>query len=193
MNGSVAALRKGEGLTRTAAWTVRLSGLVGAVGIVFLVGMFTAFAAGARSLGVTLGWINDVLVLLAYALLVPTVIATYVITRSRSPVPAAIVAMTGLAGIAWVVVFQSLLVLGVLTFEQQIGLVSAGFLALAVWFVAAGWLLGRGGLLERGAWMGLLGAVYVGYPIWALWIARRFDGLAETGRARDARQTTTTR
>ena len=185
MNESVAAL------TRTAAWTVRLGGLASAIGIMFLVGMFTAFATGARSLGLTLGWINDVLVLSSYALLAPTAIAIHAITRSRSPAAAAIVVVLGLGGIAWVVVLQSLLVLGVLTFEQQIGLVSVGFLALAVWFVAEGWLLGRCGFLERGAWMGLLGAVYIGYPIWAFWIARRFDGLADARRSPDPRRQTT--
>ena len=45
---------------RLAAVGLRASGVTGAVGIAFLVGMFAAFAVGARSAGMALGWVNDV-------------------------------------------------------------------------------------------------------------------------------------
>ena len=45
---------------RLAAASLRASGIVGGIGLAFLVGMFAAFAAGARSTGMTLGLINDI-------------------------------------------------------------------------------------------------------------------------------------
>lgn len=168
---------------RTAAWTVRLAGVLGAVGIVFLVGMYAAFAMDAPRTAMPLGWINDVLVLVSYLLLAPSVVAIHALTRPSAPAAAAIVAGLGLAGIAWVVLLQGLLVGGALTFEQEIGPVALGYLALGAWFVAGGWMVGRSGAFEpegfkRGGWMGLVGASYLGFPIWAFWIRRRFRRLS---------------
>jgi len=183
--GSRPKASRTEGWVRAAAWTVRLAGVVGVIGIVFLVGMFAAFAADARSTGLVLGLTNDVLVLVSYLLLTPSVVAVFALTRARSPALAAILAILGVGGIAWVVLLQGLLVVGVLTFEQEIGPVSIGYLALAAWFVAGGWLVGRSGAFrpgafERGGWMGLLGATYLGFPLWAFWIGRRFRRHAES-------------
>lgn len=64
-------------------------------------------------------------------------------------------------------------VLGMLTFEEQIGAVSLALLVLAVWFVIIGYLGSSIGVLPHGVRMGLLAATYVGYPFWAFWLGRR--------------------
>ena len=66
---------------RTAAWTVRVSGLLAAVGIAFLAAMYLSFALGATSTGQVLGRINDTLVLVSYLLATPSVLALAAIAR----------------------------------------------------------------------------------------------------------------
>lgn len=168
---------------RFAAWTVRISGVAAIVGIVFIVGMFAAFAAGDRLIGARLGLVNDTFVLLTYLLTAPCVLALAATTPVRSSVLAIAVPIAGLAGIGWVVAWQALLIGGAVTFEQQIGPVAVGYWMLGGWFIVAGHLATRAGLVERGGWMGLLAATYLGYPIWALWIGRRLDRLAAASRA----------
>jgi hypothetical protein len=160
-------------IVAVAARTSVISGIVGAIGLVFLVGMFTAFAIGATAPAQALGWINDVCVLGSYLLCAPSVIALWVLLRPSAPTTSTLAAVLGLGSIAAIVVLQALLVIGVMTFEEQVGLVSLGLLGLGVWFVLVGYLGSRSGLLSRGVAMGLLAATYVGYPIWAIWLGRR--------------------
>lgn len=163
---------------RAAAWTVRVSGLLAAVGIAFLTAMFAAFALGATSAGQVLGRVNDTLVLVSYLLTAPSVVALALITRDQRPRLDWIVAAVGLAAIAAIVVLQAMLITEILTFEQQIGPVSVALLLLGAWFVVAGYRASRSGAVPNGGWMGLLAASYVGYPIWAIWIGRHFLRLA---------------
>lgn len=164
---------RGSSLVRLASRCARASAVAALVGIGFLVGMFAAFATGAQSTGQTLGLINDTLVLAQFALVIPVVLALAAVTPVRSRVVAVLVPLLGLAGVAWVVYWQAVLVAGVVTFEEQIGPASAGFLVLAIWFVASGALASRAGLVRRGGWVGLLAATYVGFPVWAWWIGGR--------------------
>jgi hypothetical protein len=109
-----------------------ISGIVAAIGLVFLVGMFTAFAVGATAPAQALGWINDVCVLVSYLLCAPSVLALWLLLRRAAPAASALVALLGLASVAVIVVLQALLVARVLTFEEQVGLVSIGLLGLGV-------------------------------------------------------------
>jgi hypothetical protein len=150
--------------------TAYASGVLGAAGVVFLTAMF---AVGPRRAGLPFGRINDVLVLVSYLLAAPTAVALHGILRRRFPILSLVTLVLGLAAIAAIVVLQALLILDVLTFEQQIGPVSVALFGLAVWFVLTGYLGSSGGDLQHGARMGLLAATYVGYPIWAIWIGRK--------------------
>ncbi len=58
---------------------------------------------------------------------------------------------------------------------QQIGPVSAAFLALAAWFVLTGRIASHAGVLPHGTRLGVLAASYAGYPIWAFGLARTLD------------------
>jgi hypothetical protein len=160
-------------LWQIARRTSVLSGVVAAMGVVFLAGMFTAFAMEATTTAQALGRINDWLVLVAYLLAAPSVVAIWRMVRATAPALGALTLALGLGSIAAIVVLQWLLVTDVLSFEEQIGLATVAFLALGAWFVATGHLGASSGVLPRGTRMGLLAATYVGYPIWCAWFARR--------------------
>jgi len=148
------------------------SGVLGAIGVAFMVAMFTSFALGATSAGMIFGWTNDVLVMVSYLLTAPAVLALVPLLRPRAPILSAFVAVVGLLSIAGIVFLQLLLVIGVLTFEQQIGSVSVVYVGLAVWFVVSGYSGRVAGVLPNGVRWGILGATYVGYPLWAFWMSR---------------------
>jgi hypothetical protein len=169
---------------RAVGWTTIASGLLAAVGVVFLTFMFAAFAVGSTSAGRAFGRINDILILVAYLLTVPSVLAVRAIARPRAPVPADLAAILGLVAIGGIVVLQAMLVAEVLTFEQQVGPVSVALIALGVWFIVAGRMATLAGFAPHGARMGLVAATYVGYPIWAIWIGRRFLGRSAGRHAR---------
>jgi len=149
-----------------------LSGLIGALGVAFMVAMFTSFALGAKSAGMVFGWTNDVLVMVSYLLTAPAVLALVPLLRPRAPMLSAFVAAIGLLSIAGIVFLQLLLVVGVLTFDQQIGSASIVYIGLAAWFVVTGYLGRVAGVLPNGVRWGILGATYVGYPLWAFWMSR---------------------
>ena len=146
------------------------SSAVAAVAVVLLVLMFLAFGFGATSAGQAFGAINDALVLVAYVLAVPGVLATAEILRSRQPRLAVLGALVAIGAI----VLQWQLVTGALTFEQQIGPVSVAFLALGAWFVLSAYI--GAGLLPYGVGIGVLAALYVGYPLLAFRLGRTLLG-----------------
>jgi hypothetical protein len=92
-----------------------------------------------------------------------------------------------LAGIGVIVVFQTLLVAGVLTFEQEIGPATVGFLALGAWMVLAAMAGRRAGVVPVGPGLALLAALYVGYPLWALRVGRWMGTSVSTPRVDAAR------
>jgi hypothetical protein len=157
---------------RLAARLTIASGVIAAVGMVFLVAMAVSFAIGAKTAGMATGWVNDVLVMVSYALTAPAILALGPLLPPRARIPYAIAATVGLLSIAGIVLLQLLLVLGVLTFDQQIGPVSIVYLGLAAWLVMGGYLGRASGVLPNGVRWGILGATYVGYPVWAFWMAR---------------------
>ena len=154
---------------------LRASGIIGGIGLAFLVGMFAAFAAGARSTGMTLGWINDVTGVITLPIALPGVLALHARVRPHAGAAADALLLVGIGAGGTIVVLQLLLVGGVLTFEEQIGAVSLAFLVLAFWFVLYGHLAARSGVVPGGARFGLLAATYAGYPVWAFRIARALE------------------
>jgi hypothetical protein len=161
-----------EAPMRLAGRLTFASGVLAALGVAFLVAMAAAFAVDARPAAMVLGWTNDVLVMVSYLLTAPAVLALVPLLRPRAPILSAFVAAIGLLSIAGIVFLQLLLVIGVLTFEQQIGPASIVYIGLAVWFVVTGYLGRVAGVLPNGVRWGILGATYIGYPIWAVWMSR---------------------
>ncbi len=160
---------------RLAIAGLRASGVIGAIGLGFLVAMFAAFGAGARSAGMALGWVNDVTGIVTLPLALPGVLALHARVRPRTGAAADALLLVGIGAGGTIVVLQVLLVSGAVTFEEQIGPVSLAFLVLALFFVLYGRLAARSGILPGGTRLGLLAASYAGYPVWAFRIARALE------------------
>lgn len=165
-------------LGRVAGRASFVSGVLAAVGVVFLLAMFVSFGVGATSPALVFGRVNDTLVLVSYLLAAPGVLAVRELLRPSAPILGGLLAILGLAAISAIVVLQALLVFDVLTFEEQVGPVSIALLVLGGWFVASGYLGRSSGVLPRGVRMGLIAATYVGYPIYAIWLGRHLSASA---------------
>ena len=160
---------------RLPAAALRSSGVVGAIGFVSLIGMFGAFAIGARSAGMTLGWMNDVTGVVTLPLAIPGLIVLHARLRpygGRASDALLVVAIGATGAIAGL---QLLLVTGVLPFEQQIGPVSAAYVAMIGYFILAGRMTARAGVVPGGALLGLGAGLMAGYPIWAFRVARAIE------------------
>jgi len=146
--------------------------VVSAVGLVFLVAMFTCFSVGATSFGLVFGWINDVSAVVAAFIMLPLIVAVHVLLRPHAPSMSGLATLIGIGANLAIMVLQSLLVVAVLTFQEQIGPVLIAFLFLVLWLVMTGYLRSSSGALPHGLRMGFLAVTYVGYPIWAFWLGR---------------------
>ena len=162
---------------RLAGASLRASGIIGGIGLAFLIGMFAAFAAGARSLGMTLGWVNDVTGIVTLPLALPGILALHARVRPQAGAGADALLLVGIGAGGTIVVLQVLLVSGAVPFEQQIGPVSLAFLVLGVWFVLYGRLAARSGFFPHGTRLGVIAASYAGYPVWAFRLARALEGV----------------
>lgn len=159
---------------RVAGVASLASSAVAAIAVVFLTLMFLAFGLGATPAGQAFGRINDALILVAYALALPGVLATAARLRSRRPGVVAVGALVAVVAVVAVVALQWWLVTGTLTFDEQIGPVSVAFLALGAWFVLSAYL--GAGLLPYGVGIAVSAALYIGYPILAFRLGRSLAG-----------------
>ena len=148
------------------------NGVVSAVGLLFLIALFASFAVGATSPGLTFGWINDVSGVVAALLMLPLTVALHVLLQPRAPILSTLAMTIGIGANVAIAILQSLLVVGVLTFQADIGPVLIAFLVLVLWFVMTGYLRSSTGTLPHALRMGVLAATYVDYPIWAFWLGR---------------------
>ena len=167
--------RPADRFARLAATLLLASGVIGGISLVFLIAMFVAFGAGARSTGMTLGFVNDTFGWVSCLLALPAVVAIHALARRAAPALSLALLVLGLASFGAITVLQLLLVTNVLTFEQQIGPVSIAYFGLGVWLVASGYLGSRAGSIPNGARWGLFAAIYVGYPFWAFRTWRLID------------------
>jgi hypothetical protein len=180
-----------------SAGALRLGGLaalanavVAPIGLVFLVAMYAAFGAGARSQGLVFGWVNDVLAIVSGLLMLPVVVAVDRLLGWVRPAASRLALVIGIGANLAIVVLQTLLVVGALTFDQEIGPVLIAFLFLVIWFLLTGYLGSSTGLLPNGVRMGFLAATYIGYPIWAFWLGRHL--LRTAGGSSASRRVATT-
>lgn len=162
-------------LTRLAGTSLLASAAVTVVGIVCLIGMFAGFAVGSQSIGRAFGFVNDASALVTYPLTVPAIVVLHGLLRPRWHGWSTVAAAFGVAGVIGIVTLQWLLVANALTFEQQIGPVSVFFVLFGVWLVSTGHMASRIGLLPRGVRLGLAASLYLGFPWWAVALARRLQ------------------
>jgi hypothetical protein len=170
---------KARTVLRLGGLSAYASGVVAAIGLVFLIAMFASFAVGAKSPGLVFGWINDVVGVVGALLMLPLAAALHALLRPQAPLLSGLAVLIGIGAMVAIFLLQLLLVVGALTFQQQIGPVSIAFLVLVAWFVMTGYLGSSSGSLPHGVRMGILAATYVGYPIWALWLGRHLIRLAQ--------------
>lgn len=160
---------------RIAGYAAVASGVLGVAMVGTLIAMYALFALGpsVRETALRVGAINDALAIVVYGLLLPVVPAMHVLVRETGNTRSVLFALIGLVGIVVTMVLQWLLVTGALPFDQQIGPVSVALLTVGAWMAGTGFLARSLGLLPHGLRDGLLGAVYVGMPVWAVSVGRR--------------------
>jgi hypothetical protein len=176
---------------RLAGRSAYLSVVVFFASLAFFIGFFSA--------GQPYGTLNDLASALLALLMVPVALALYRLFRPGARGLSLAATGIGLLGMATVAVLQTLLVFGVVRFEQTLGPVLTAQGLIGVWLLLAGYLTritralssgvtwpgfaaGAGYVaLAPGFWLGgqqnplfILGSlvVLVGYPIWAIRLGR---------------------
>jgi hypothetical protein len=152
-------------LLRVAGWAALLSVASN------LLGLFTTFLFFATG---DFGPLADLPSLLWVAFTIPVALALHVLLRSQGPGLSLAAAAIGVLSFLVIGIYQALLVLGVLAFEQQSQIVITASGAVGVWLLLANYLALRGkvfplGLIRAGliAGVGFL-LLAVGYWGWGL-------------------------
>ena len=124
-----------------------ISGVVGLLAGLFLIGFFTLADSGVTLAGISLGTVNDVLGAVQFLTLAPVAWAlARRLPASRGVLVVTVVAVAAMVAFA---VLSLLLVAGALTFDQQIGPVMVTIVATYLWLVAVNLLAHRTRALPR--------------------------------------------
>ena len=107
-------------MLRAAGGFAIVSGIISAVGVVFLITMFVLFARSNQALGETIGMLNDICVALQYLLTIPIAFALYRILLLYNPPLIRLGTTIGIISMLIVIALQLALIFGVLTFQQQV-------------------------------------------------------------------------
>ena len=158
-------------LLHVARWCAYVSGVVSIFGILFLIALYVALIVSGEGRG--FGKLNDVSVIVHYTLLLPIIIALHRVVRPHAPALSMVSMLVGTIAVVVAVVLQILLVAGVLSFAEQIGMVVVAFLVVLGWFIVTGYLAGYTNALPRGMRLYVAAGLYFGYPFWAFSLARR--------------------
>ena len=163
-------------LIRAAGGFAISSGIVAAIGIVFLIAMFIFFATPNKSLGETFGLLNDICVAIQYLLAIPVALALRQILLPYNPTLIRVATVEGVLMMLVVVGLQLALVFGLLTFKQQVGWVTVAMIVgIGAWLVITGLVARSTGKLPNSLLMSSLAVPYVGFPLWAFWLARHLS------------------
>jgi hypothetical protein len=168
-----------RGLLRVAGRSARASSVVAAIGIVFFVLLYVGIFTGSKGL-LLFGPANDVCVLVQYVLALPVVFALHRILWRHAPGRSLVAVWVAVVGVLGVVVFQTLLLTGTLSFEQQILPASISVLLVGVWILVAGRVGRESGELPASIASIIGGALYFGYPLWVLRVGRQLLEAADS-------------
>lgn len=146
------------------------------------------------------GIATDVSSVLQAVFMIPVALAVYVLLRPHAPGLALAAMIIGILGMLVTAVLQSLLVAGIRTYQQVGATVIDAGAAVGIWLLLSSFAARRGGAFPRGLIrLGMIvGAGYLvmvagfragelesplfyvgsvianfGYPVWAIWLARR--------------------
>lgn len=125
------------------------------------------------SVGGVFGPLNDIAVIVHYALMLPIAVKVYEMVRPFTPRLALFATIIGIGGMLAVIILQALLVVSALPFNRQVWLVIPAFLVVLVWFVLVEKLGRRSERLPKGILLHVLAGLYIGYPLWAFSLGRR--------------------
>jgi hypothetical protein len=160
-------------LIRAAGGFAIVSGIISAIGVVFLVIMFVLFATPLKTLGLTFGLLNDICVAIQYLLTIPVALALYRILLPYNPALIRLATVVGIAMMLVVIGLQLALIFGAVTFEKQVVWVSLAMLVgVGSWLVVTGLVARSTGRLPHSVLMSSLAVPYLGYPVWAIWLGR---------------------
>jgi len=166
-----------DSLIRLAGGFAIASGIISAIGVVFLVVMFVLFATPHKALGEKFGLLNDICVALQYLLTIPIALALYRILLPYHPVWIRIATVVGIAAMLAIIVLQLALIFRVLTFRQQVvWVVPAMIVGVGSWLLITGLAARSTGRLPDSVVMSAVAVPYVGYPAWAFWLGRHLLG-----------------
>ncbi len=144
---------------RITIWAAYTSGIAAAIGLVFLVIFFS---------GVPIfGPLNDLAVIVQYLLMLPITFAVYQLLQPYGQRLNNLALGVGVIGFIAVILLQSMLVLGVIPFRQQIVLVIPAFFVGTGWFILIERLGREEARLPKGFILHILAGLVFAYPIWA--------------------------
>lgn len=171
---SVTQALPADPLVRAAGGFAIVSGIISAIGVVFLIAMFALFATPLKSLGLTFGLLNDICVALQYLLTIPIALVLHRVLSPHNPTLLRIATGVGITAMLIIIALQLALIFGALTFEQQVPWVSLAMLGgVGAWLVITGWVARSTGRMPNSMLMSVLAIPYLGYPVWAFWLGRR--------------------
>ncbi len=157
-------------LVRLAGWCAYASGIVSIFSIVFFVAFFT--------LGGLFGPLSDIAVTVHYVLMLPIAFAFQQLLRPHGPGLSLVGMLIGIVGMLAVIILQILLVAGVLTFGQQIGMLIPAFLVVLAWFVINAYLGRSSDFVPSSMLFNVLAGLYIAYPFWGYSVGRRLLSLS---------------
>lgn len=159
---------------RAAVLAAYAGAAVSSLGILFIVLFYVGFLAHVHVL-LILGPLNDLCILVQYALAVPLAIAFHRLLHAHSPRQSLNLFILGLAGMVCVVLFQALLLLGAMPFRVQLPLASGSILVIGAWLLITGVWARHVGTLRASTTLLVGAALYFGYPFWAYRVAQQLS------------------
>ena len=118
------------------------------------------------------GPMNDVVTIFHFALSIPAAVTLHRYFRVVEPRLSRTALGANLVGVGVVVVFQTLLVTGVMTFLESLGYVLIGGILFGAWILMVGKMGRATGILPLSRRLSVLAVLYVGYPVWAVMVGR---------------------
>jgi hypothetical protein len=155
-------------LARYAGWAAYFSGIGAILGLVSLLLFFSLEATAVSGQGSHFwGPVSDICPIVQMVSLVVVARALYLIERSSAPGLSLIGSAIGIVGMLAVVLLQVLLIIKLIPFEQEVGLVLLATAAVGLWLILVNHSGRRhGSLPSRLAWLGIaVGAAFVLEPM----------------------------
>ena len=144
---------------------------VGVISLLLFYALF--FATPLKDLGQFFGSLNDSCIAIQYSLAIPLAISLRRVLHHYAPGLVSVATFVGIASMLVVVTLQMALILGILTFAQQVLWVSLALIGgVGFWLVATGLVARSADRFPNSLRMSIVAALYLGYPFWAFWIGR---------------------